>query len=139
VGPNVLTDFNNIWHPSEQRLVGTVALTNTGTFGGPGDQICALMTQAASANSLQGQQMCVKYLGPVFKYLAAKPPPVIVNGLDIPRGKTAPYGDLEHNQPNTNGSPNGTNSDLPRSSTADHNDRTYDGPGGLAGLMGGGN
>jgi phospholipid/cholesterol/gamma-HCH transport system substrate-binding protein len=136
VGPNVLTDFNNIWHPSEQRLVGTLALTHTGTLGGPGDNICALMTQASSANEKQGQEMCVKYLGPVFKYLAAKPPPLTINGVDIPRGKTAPYGDLEWGQANTNGSPNGTNEDLPRSSTANHNDRTYDGPSGLPGLMG---
>jgi hypothetical protein len=96
------------------------------------------MTQAAAANPQQGQDMCVKYLGPVFKYLSAMPPPpVAFAGPGVPGGGHVPsYGNLGAGQPDTNHSPNGTNSDVPRSSTANGNDRTYPG---LSGLLQGGN
>lgn len=131
VAPNVLTDFNNIWSPRQQVLAGTlVTPPNLATLGGPGDQFCALITQAAAADEKQGQDMCVKYLGPVFQHLAMQSPPVGVAGPGVPGGGHAPsYGDLESGQADTNHSPNGTNSDLPRSSTADHG-----GGGGLLGL-----
>jgi phospholipid/cholesterol/gamma-HCH transport system substrate-binding protein len=139
IAPTVLTDFNNIWHPRDQALLGTLSINELGTLGGPGDAICAMMSSVAAANEKQGQDMCVKYLGPVFAHLRMQPPPIGVTPLETPRGSTPSYGDLGYDTPNTNHSPNGSNSDLPRSSTANGNDRAYQGPGGLIDRMQGGN
>lgn len=137
IAPNTLTNFTNIFNPRTGNI--TAALTsNEGTsqLGGPGDAICEAITAAAAANEQQGQQMCVKYLGPVFAHLATEAPPVGVYALQVPRGVTAPNGDIEQrsHQADTNHSPNGTNSDLPRSTTANGGGNSGPG-GGLAGLM----
>ncbi|GAA5162836.1 hypothetical protein GCM10023321_48820 [Pseudonocardia eucalypti] len=141
VGPTTLTDFNNIFHPRDQRLHGHVTLNNPDTFGGPGDGLCALLTQVAAADQKQGQKMCVNYLGPIFQYLKQEAPPVGVSPVEAPRGTTPPYGDLQYDVPNTEPTgPNGTRSDAPRSSTANGNDQKYGaGPGGLIPLPQGGN
>jgi phospholipid/cholesterol/gamma-HCH transport system substrate-binding protein len=137
VGPNALTNFSNLWAPSQQAVVGSLGVDQLANLGGPGDQLCAVMSSTAAANEKQGQDMCVKYLGPVFSYLAQKPPPVGVAPVVRPGGGVTPsYGDLETGQADTNHSPNGTNSDLPRSPTANGNDNAN--PGGLLGLMQGG-
>ncbi|NMH98273.1 MCE family protein [Pseudonocardia acidicola] len=137
IGPNALTNFNNIWDRRQQAVVGSLAVNNFSGLGGQGDQLCAIMTQAAAADMKKGQEMCVQYLGPVFKYLAVNSPPVNVNDpVEVTGGTSPTYGDVANGTADTNQSPNGTNSDLPRSSTANGNDRTYSG--GLLGILGGG-
>jgi phospholipid/cholesterol/gamma-HCH transport system substrate-binding protein len=137
IAPNTLTNFTNLFNPRTGRIMANVTLNNVSSFGSPGDDICSLITQAAAADVRQGQDMCVKYLGPVFKHLAMQAPPVAANPVTVPTGSEPSYGDIDNGK-YANPSPNGSSSDVPRSSTANGNDHSYSGPGGLIGLMQGG-
>ncbi|WP_051342623.1 MCE family protein [Pseudonocardia spinosispora] len=128
VGPNALTNFVNIFNPRTGTIDPSLSANNVAGFGGPGDAICAAITSAAAADVKKGQDMCVQYLGPVFRHLAMQSPPVGLSPVAVPRGSLPSYGNVEDGQPDTNYSPNGSNSDLPRSSTANGDDRTYPGP-----------
>jgi phospholipid/cholesterol/gamma-HCH transport system substrate-binding protein len=125
VGPNALTNFTNIFNPRNGGLNGSVTVANTANFSSPGSDICALITTAAYANEMTAQRTCVQYLGPVFSHLAMQAPPVGLSPVTAPRGSTPSYGNLDGSDVDRNYSPNGTGSDLPRSSTANGNDHTY--------------
>lgn len=133
VGPNALNNFINIFNPRTGTIDPSLSANNVAGLGGPGDAICAAITTAAAADEKQGQNMCVQYLGPVFRHLAMQSPPVGVSPLVVPRGSFPAYGDIEQGQKDTNYSPNGSDSDLPRSSTANGHDRAYRGPEDLLG------
>lgn len=121
IGPNTLTDFTNIFDPRTGELHGAFTTNNTPMMGGPGDTICSLMTSVAAANQQQGQQMCVRYLGPVFAHLASEAPPIGLEPTQVPYGITPPNGDIEQNSRQADSDPSryGSNSDLPRSTTAE--------------------
>jgi phospholipid/cholesterol/gamma-HCH transport system substrate-binding protein len=138
LAPNVIINFTNLFHPRTGELHGILGLSQTSSLGSPGDGICAAIVTAAQANEKQGQDMCAKYLGPIFSHLAMEFP-VGATPLTAPRGSTPTYGDIDQGSGDTNPSPNGSSSDIPRSSTANGNDRTYAGPAGLPDLLKGGN
>lgn len=140
VGPNTLTNFANLIHPRTGVLYG--ALTVQGyqnSLGSPGNQVCALITQASGANEFTAQQQCARILGPVFSQLITMSPldfqtqalpniPLVPAPLTVPHGSTPSYGDLDHQGPNAKdyeGSPNWGNSDLPRSTSSDRSDKSY--------------
>lgn len=134
IGPNGLTNFANLIHPRTGVLYGAVTIGGyTNSLLSPGNQVCALITSAAAANELTAQRMCAQQLGPLFAQLLKlginKPIPTIplVPGLVVPQGSTPSYGDLNapDKAPDTNPSPNGSNSDLPRSTTSDRTDKSY--------------
>jgi hypothetical protein len=97
--------------------------------------VCGLITSAANANELTAQRMCVQQLGPLFSQLSTLqpllqtpiPPSTLPIPLTVPHGSTPSYGDLDSrdHEANANPSPNGSNSDLPRSSTANGKDHSY--------------
>ena len=138
IGPNTLTNATNLFHPRTGELYGALTLNGyASSLAAPGSQVCALLTAAAQANEYNSQQLCAKALGPIFsQFIKAAPgiqdqplPPFALSDLipTIPQGSAPPYGDLDEqdNQADTNPTPNGSNSDLPRSSTANGNDHSY--------------
>jgi phospholipid/cholesterol/gamma-HCH transport system substrate-binding protein len=139
--PNTLTNFTNLFHPRTGQLYGAVDVDGyRNSLASPGNQVCQLISQAAAANGLTGQEQCVKMLGPLFAQLVKAAPQIQtqpipnipgVPGVQIPEGSTPSYGDMGQPDPKTSWnkdyepSPNGTNSDLPRSSTANGKDQSY--------------
>jgi phospholipid/cholesterol/gamma-HCH transport system substrate-binding protein len=139
IGPNALINFTNLFNPRTGEIYANVAPNNTASFGSQGDGICALITSAGAANENAAQSQCVDKLGPIFKQVAVGAVPLGANPVTAPRGSTPTYGDIDDGPEDTDPIPNGSASDLPPSSARNGNDRTYDGPGGLGGLLGGGN
>jgi phospholipid/cholesterol/gamma-HCH transport system substrate-binding protein len=133
IAPNTVTNFASLMNPRTGTLDASVAVNNTATLGSPGGDICALITTVASANELEGQRMCVQYLGPIFRHLAMESPPVGAAPVVVPYGSSPKYGSIDDNPfnhpgVNTNPSPNGSNSDLPPSSSLNGNDHKYSDP-----------
>jgi phospholipid/cholesterol/gamma-HCH transport system substrate-binding protein len=150
IAPNTLTNFTNLFHPRTGELYGALSINGyENSLGGPGNQVCALLGSATYANEVAAQRMCAEQLGPLFAQLikaspgiqtATLPPiPLGPTILSVPQGSTPSYGDLDETdgQADTNPSPNGSNSDLPRSSTANGNDHSYSDGGFPVGPLGG--
>jgi phospholipid/cholesterol/gamma-HCH transport system substrate-binding protein len=150
IAPNTLTNFTNLFHPRTGQLYGAAAISGyPNSLGSPANQVCALLTSASQANEYAAQQMCAKALGPVFAQLIRSDPgfqnslqnlpPLGPTVVSVPQGSTPSYGDLDQadGQADVNPSPNGTNSDLPRSSTANGNDHSYSDGGFPLGPLGG--
>jgi phospholipid/cholesterol/gamma-HCH transport system substrate-binding protein len=135
VAPNALTNFTNLVHPRTGQLYGALSIGYQNSLASPGNQVCALITQAAAANPLTGQHTCAEALGPLFAQLVTMAPQIQtapipnigVPLITVPQGSTPPYGDVDQrdHQPDTDPSPNGSNSDLPRSTTSDHSDQSF--------------
>jgi phospholipid/cholesterol/gamma-HCH transport system substrate-binding protein len=139
IAPNALINFTNLFNPRTGEIFANVAPNNLASLGSQGDGICALISTAAAPNEWKGQQECVNVLGPIFKQVAIGALPVGASPVTAPRGSTPTYGDIDDGPEDTDPAPNGSGSDLPPSSSRNGNDRTYDGPGGLGGLLKGGN
>jgi phospholipid/cholesterol/gamma-HCH transport system substrate-binding protein len=136
IGPTALGDFLNLFHPRTGQIYGDAAVNYADELSAtPGNAVCGLITSAANANELTAQRMCVQQLGPLFSQLSTLqpllqtpiPPSTLPIPLTVPHGSTPSYGDLDSpdHEPNANPSPNGSNSDLPRSSTANGKDHSY--------------
>lgn len=140
IAPNALANFSNLFHPRTGQIYGALDISGYAGPGlaSPGNHVCALITTAAAANPYQGQKMCADMLSPLFAQLVDRAPPPgsvlpsvpFVPGVTVPHGSTPPYGDIDSPDegPDTNPSPNGSNSDLPRSETANGESNTYSDP-----------
>jgi phospholipid/cholesterol/gamma-HCH transport system substrate-binding protein len=150
VGGNTLTNFTNLFHPRTGQLYGVAAITGyQNSLASPGNEVCALITSAANANEATAQKACADALGPLFAQLIKMNPDFqntvlppfdpASNLATVPQGSTPSYGDLDQadSQADTNPNPNGSNSDLPRSSTANGNDHPYSDSGFPLGPLGG--
>ena len=150
IGPNTLTNFTNLFHPRTGQLYGAAYINGySQSLSSPGSNICALLTAAAQANQYKSQQLCAQALGPIFsQFLKFAPgiqdqplPPFALSDFipTVPQGSTPSYGDLDQqdNQADVNPTPNGTMSQLPRSSTANGNDHSYTDGGWPVGPLGG--
>jgi phospholipid/cholesterol/gamma-HCH transport system substrate-binding protein len=150
VGGNTLTNFTNLFHPRTGQLYGVLSINGYQTsLASPGNQVCALITSTGFANETTAQQACAQALGPLFAQLIKMSPSFQDQSLppfdpgsllpSVPQGSTPSYGDLDQadSQADTNPSPNGSNSDLPRSSTANGNDHSYSDSGFPLGPLGG--
>ena len=138
IAGNTLTNFTNLFHPRTGQLYGVVSINGyQNSLASPGNQVCALLTSAANANEQAAQKVCTDALGPLFYQLVKANPgfqdatvPPVDPGLGlatVPQGSTPSYGDLDQpdDSADTNPSPNQSNSDLPRPSTANGNDYSY--------------
>lgn len=150
IAGNTLTNFTNLFHPRTGQLYGVVSINGyQNSLASPGNQVCALLTGAAEANGQSGQRACAAALGPLFSQLIKADPgfqnatlPPVDPGLGlvtVPEGSTPSYGDLDQpdDSADVNPSPNQSNSDLPRSSTANGNDHSYSDGGFPLGPLGG--
>jgi len=150
IGPNTLANFTNLFHPRTGQLYGVVSINGyQNSLASPGNQVCALLSTAAAANEQSAQKACTDALGPLFAQLIKMNPriqdttlPPVDPGLGfatVPQGSTPSYGDLDQpdDSADVNPTPNGSNSDLPRSSTANGNDHSYSDSGFPLGPLGG--
>ncbi|HEY1967088.1 MAG TPA: MCE family protein [Pseudonocardia sp.] len=137
IAPTALSDFSNLFYPRTGEIFGNVAINYQAEIGPtPGNVVCAFLSAAAASNEESAQQTCVKQLGPLFSQLAAYdgaftdkpiPPSNLPVPIVVPQGSVPQHGDWDSqdHEPSVNPSPNGSNSDFPRSSTANNNDHSY--------------
>jgi phospholipid/cholesterol/gamma-HCH transport system substrate-binding protein len=115
IGPNTVTNFNNIYSP---RVAGASGLVDPDFFAGagsPGDEVCAIISQANAGSPTENQNKCVEYLGPLLRYLRMAPAPVgFAPPVNRGGGHYPTYGDPSTEQANTDGHPE--SSQLPSAS-----------------------
>jgi phospholipid/cholesterol/gamma-HCH transport system substrate-binding protein len=107
IGPNTVTNFNNIYSP---RVAGASGLIDPDYFAGagsPGDEVCAMISQANAGSPAENQDKCVAYLGPLLKYMRMAPPPVGVSIAPVNKGggHYPTYGDPQTEQSDTDSHP----------------------------------
>ena len=147
IGPTALTDFNNLFHAHSGEIYGDAVVNYAQEVTPtPGNAMCQLITAAAAANEYKAQNLCAQQLSPLFSQLSGfnsitktpLPPSTLPIPIEQPTGSTPAGGDIDSqdHEPSVNPNPNGDNSDLPRSSTANGNDHSYSdhGLGGFPGL-----
>jgi phospholipid/cholesterol/gamma-HCH transport system substrate-binding protein len=83
VGPNLLSNFNNIYNPTQASLSGVLVASN---FDNPITFLCGAVQAASHLNGEQSAKLCAQYLAPIIKNRQYNFPPI---GENLIVGATA--------------------------------------------------
>ncbi|OQZ92589.1 MCE family protein [Mycolicibacter algericus] len=76
VAPTTLSNFINIYHPSQAALAGALALNQ---FSNPITFICGAIQAASRLGAEQAAKLCAQYLAPIIKNRQYNFPPIGLN------------------------------------------------------------